>query len=96
MIVARIKPRLPSRRATFIPFPLARRRPLVTKLAGEMAAAGTAELAEKLLRSRAARFGRALRSRRVPEAAIKRELRALEVAVRTELWRVLFAPRSRR
>jgi hypothetical protein len=40
------------RRSTFIPFPLARRRLLVTKLAGEMAAARTAALAEKLLQGR--------------------------------------------
>lgn len=95
MIAARTKFRPLPRRAAFIPFPLARRRALVTKLAAEMAAARTAELAEKLLRSRIARLGRALRGQHVPEAVIGRELRALELAVRAELWRVLFAPRSR-
>src|SRR5262245_23560180 len=83
-------------RGTFIPFPLARRRPLVTKLAGEMAAARTAELAEKLLQGRSARLARALRRQRVPEDRVGHELRAFELAVRAELWRVLFAPRLRR
>ena len=95
MIAARIKRQLLARRATFIPFPLARRRALVTKLAAEMAAARTAELAEKLLQSRAARLGRGLRCRHVSPDAVRHELRALESAVRAELWRVLFAPRSR-
>jgi len=95
MIAARIKPRPLVRRATFIPFPLARRRALVAKLAAEMDAARTAELAEKFLQSRLARLGRALRSQHVPEAVISRELKALALAVLAELWRVLFAPRSR-
>ena len=96
MIAVRFKPRPRIERATFIFFPLARRRPLVTKLAREMAAARTAELAEKLLQGRAARLARALRSHHVAEALIAGELRAFELAVRAELWCVLFAPRSRR
>jgi Family of unknown function (DUF6074) len=95
VIAARTKSRPLPRRATFILFPLARRRELVTKLAAEMDAARTAELAEKLLQSRMARLGRALHSQHVSEAVIGRELRAMELAVRAELWRVLFAPRSR-
>ena len=95
MVAGRIKSRPLAQRATLIPFPLARRRPLVTKLAAEMAAARTAELAEKLLQSRRARLGRALRSRRASQDVIRHELRALECAVKAELWRVLFAPRPR-
>jgi hypothetical protein len=95
-IVERVPRTGASMPAEILSFPLARRRTLVTKLAAQMAAARTAELAEKLLHSRAARLGRALRrNHHVSEAAIRRELRALELAVRTELWRVLFAPRPR-
>jgi hypothetical protein len=75
-------------RAMFIPFPLARRRVLVLKLAAEMQAARTAELAEKALQGRAARLGRALRRKRIAEDVIRDELRALEIAVRAEVWRV--------
>jgi len=96
MIVARIKSRLPRSGATFVPFPLSRRRPLIAKLAREMAAVRTAELAERALQSRAARLARALRNQHFPEALIERELRAFEFAVRAELWHILFAPRSRR
>ncbi len=96
MIAARIRSHPATQRTALIPFPLARRRPLVTKAAGQMAAARTAELAEKLLQRRAARLARALRRQRVPDASIGRELRAFELAVRAELWRVLFAPRPRR
>jgi len=78
MIAARIKPRPLTQRATLIPFPLARRRTLVAKLALEMGAARTAELAEKLLQSRLARLGRALRSDHVPESTVTLELRGLE------------------
>jgi Family of unknown function (DUF6074) len=91
-----IKRRMLVGRSTFIPFPLSRRRPLVTKLATEMAVARTAELAEKLLQGRSARLARALRRQCVPEDMIGHELRAFELAVRAELWRVLFAPRQRR
>ena len=69
---------------------------LVAKLAREMAAARTAELAERALQSRVAQLARALRNQHFPEALIGRELRAFEFAVRAELWRILFAPRSRR
>ena len=95
MIAARIKRQPLACRATIIPFPLARRRALVTKLAAEMAAARTAEVAGKLLQCRLARLGRTLRTRHVPDAAVWRELRALELAVKAEPWRTLFAPRSR-
>jgi hypothetical protein len=74
-------------RAMFIPFPLARRRVLIRKLAAEMHAARTAELAEKVLQGRAARLGRALRRQRIPEHVINDELRALEFVVRAEVCR---------
>jgi hypothetical protein len=74
-------------RAEFIPFPLARRRPLVAKLAAQMVAASTSQAAENLLRGRLARLGRGLRRRRVSEQAICGEMRSLEAAVRLELWR---------
>jgi len=95
MIAARIKSRPLTQRATLIPFPLARRRALVARLALEMGAARTAESAEKLLQGRLARLGRALRSHHVPEATITLELRGLELAVKAKLWCTLLAPSSR-
>lgn len=82
----------PKPRASFIPFPLGRRRKLVNLLAGQMGAASTGEAAEKLFQGRAARLARGLRRKRVPEQVIERELRALEAAVRTALRCVVFDP----
>jgi hypothetical protein len=82
-------------KALFIPFPLSRRRRLVRALAAKMAAAATSPEAERCLQGRAARLRRGLCRKRVAEAVIDRELRALEAAVRTELWRLMFAPSPR-
>jgi hypothetical protein len=74
--------------ATVIPFP--RQRALFKQIAAKMAAAGTDEAAERLLQKQSACFGRALRARKVSDAAVARQVRSFEAAVRTELWRVVF------
>jgi len=96
MIVARIKSRLTQVRSDVRSLSAFTPAPANRKLAREMAAVRTAELAERALQSRAARLARALRNQHFPEALIERELRAFEFAVRAELWHILFAPRSRR
>jgi Family of unknown function (DUF6074) len=83
------RPKAKLRKAKFIPFPLARRRSLVAKLAGQMAAARTGDLAELVFRGRAAKLGRAMQRSGVGQDAIVTELCALEAAVRAELWSVV-------
>jgi Family of unknown function (DUF6074) len=81
--------RPPAAKAQFIPFPLARRRGLVLKLAEQMASARTGDLAELVLRGRAAKLSRALQRSGMGQDSIAAELSALETAVRAELWNVV-------
>ena len=85
--LARARARVP---APAFPFPLARQRPVVIKLARQMAAAATATVSENLLRVQLARFSRRLRRMRVPVHVLERDLKALESAVRLELWHLVF------
>jgi hypothetical protein len=64
-------------------------------LAVKMAAAATGDDAKRFFQGRAARLRRGLCRKRVAEPVIERELRALEAAVRTELWRLMFASSPR-
>jgi len=75
--------------AQIISFPLARRRGLVLKLAEQMASARTGDLAELVLRGRAAKLSRALQRSGIGQNLIAAELSALETAVRAELWNVV-------
>jgi hypothetical protein len=76
-------------RAQIITFPLAHRGTLVKQLAAKMAAAKSNETAERILQKRIAQLGRGLRTKKVTDVVITRQLRSLEAAVRTELWRVV-------
>jgi hypothetical protein len=91
-------PRIPATRAPVVrpahsaemesqllPFPLARRRPLVAKLIAEVEAASTMEAGENLLRGRLARLGRGLRRKHIPEEIVAGEIGGLEAAVHTAL-----------
>jgi hypothetical protein len=79
----------PAAKAQIIPFPLARRRGLVLKLAEQMASARTGCLAVLVLRGRAARLSRALQRSGMGHNSIAAEISALETAVRAELWNVV-------
>jgi Family of unknown function (DUF6074) len=79
------------KRAKIVPFPLARQRPLVVKLADRMAAELPAR-AEKVLRTELHRRIDALHRRGFSDAAVEREVRALESAIRAELWRIVLMP----
>jgi hypothetical protein len=83
-------------KALFIPFPLARRRKLVAAIASQMAAAPTDVAADRIFKWRAAQLGRGLCRKRVAERIIGCELRALEAAVRRQLWDITFATAPRR
>jgi hypothetical protein len=79
------------RRARIIRFPLARQRPLVAKLARQMAVQVPAR-AEKTLRAELQRRIDALHRQGLSDQAVEREIRALELAVRAELWRFVLLP----
>jgi hypothetical protein len=79
------------KRARIIRFPLARQWPLVSKLARQMAAQMPAR-AEKTLRSETQRRIDALHRQGLSDQAVEREVRALESAVRSELWRLVLLP----
>jgi type II secretory pathway predicted ATPase ExeA len=75
-----------------VPFPVARRRGFITKLAAQMVAR-PADAAETHLSQQLRRQAQVLQRKGIPDLLIWRELHALEAAVRTELWRrVLGAP----
>ena len=79
------------KRAKIIRFPLARQRPLVAKLAKQMAGQVPAR-AEKTLRTELQRRIDALHRQGVSDQAVEREVRALESAVRSDLWRLVLLP----
>jgi hypothetical protein len=76
-------------RARIIAFPLVHRRELKA-LATRMLSAGTDEAAERILQKRIAQLGRRFRAKKVSDAVVSRQLRSIEAAVRTQLWRVMF------
>jgi hypothetical protein len=77
--------------AIVLAFPLSRRRTLVAKLAAQMLARSPSE-AEKHLAFQLSRHRRTLRRRQLPDEIIDAQLRGLESAVRTDLWRAVMAP----
>jgi hypothetical protein len=81
------------RRARVIPFPLALQRPLVLKLATNMAAR-VPWRAEKLLNAELERLIDALHRQGVSDSAVEREVKAFESAIRAELWRIVLLPPS--
>jgi hypothetical protein len=80
-----------SRGAHLLAFPLASRRSLVERLAGQMLDRSPIE-AQKHLSFELSRHRRLLTRRRVTAAAINDQLRALEATVRREVWRQAMSP----
>jgi hypothetical protein len=76
-----------------IPFPVARRRGFITKLAAQMVARPV-DAAETHLSQQLRRQAQVLQRKGVPDLLIWRELRSLEAAVRAELWRRVLGPSS--
>jgi Family of unknown function (DUF6074) len=80
-----------ANRSRIVVFPLARQRPLIVRLANQIAARPMA-LAERYLQQQLRRQVDLLHRRKVPDRIVEREVRALELAVRAELWRLLLTP----
>jgi hypothetical protein len=78
-------------RGSVDPFPLARRRSLVLKLARHMAAKPPAA-AETYLQQQLGRQIDALHRKGIADQVVEREVRAMESAVRAELWRLVLTP----
>jgi hypothetical protein len=81
------------RRAKVIPFPLAQQRPLVVKLATQMAAR-IPWRAEKMLNIELERLIDALHRQGMSDSTVERQIKALEAAIRAELWRIVLLPPS--
>jgi hypothetical protein len=79
------------KREKVVAFPFARRHGVILRLAEQMAARGPA-VAENYLQQQLRRQIQALHRRQVPDLTVEREIRALESAVRTELWRLVLTP----
>lgn len=79
----------PSRLTKVVPFPVVRRRAFINRIVRQVIsrppAAGRTHLSGQLRRQ-----AEVLRRKGIPDLLIQRELRALNVAVRVELWRVVF------
>ncbi len=80
-----------KRPSQVLAFPLDRRCKLVRKLAEQVLARSPSE-AEKHLTFELQRHKRILSRRQLAEEIIERQLRALEGAVRAEIWHVVMAP----
>jgi hypothetical protein len=77
--------------ARIVPFPIIRRRRLVAGTAARMAST-TARTADKLLVATLNQQASAMARKGIPYEMIVRELRALEGAIRAELWRHILMP----
>jgi hypothetical protein len=83
--------------AAIVPFPAKARGAFIARLVAQVAARSPL-VGEKHLAHQLRVQGEALRRKGVPEPAVRREVAALEAAVRTELWRAVFgqpSPRGR-
>ena len=67
---------------------------VIAKIALAMKQKRTADAAENYLAAELRRYRRDLQAMGIPGEIIKRELRAMEPAVRGELWRLMFGPLS--
>ena len=67
---------------------------VIAKIAQAMMQKRTADAAENYLAAELRRYRRDLQAMGIPGEIIKRELRAMEPAVRGELWRLMFGPLS--
>jgi hypothetical protein len=81
----------PKTASLILPFPPARRLGLVRKLAAQMLARAP-NAAEAHLRQQLQYQYRVLRRKGIADDVARRELRALESAVRAELWRLVMMP----
>ena len=77
--------------AEIVPFPLTRRRAFISRHAARIADAAP-KTGEKLLAHQIRQQAAALARKGVAADIVERECRALEAAIRAELWRVVLQP----
>lgn len=77
--------------ATVVPFPVVRRRAFIGKTAARIAGASP-RAAEKLMVAALKRQRDVLARKGVAPELVEAEVRALEVAIRAAMWRVLLSP----
>jgi len=77
-----------------IPFPQVRRRRLIANTATRLANL-PARTAEKLLAAALRRQATSMSRKGVPADLVERECRALETAIRSEIWRAAPVPENR-
>ena len=77
--------------AEILPFPLTRRRAFIRRTAARIADAAP-KTGEKLLAHALRQQAAAMTRRGIPDGVVDRECRALECAIRAELWRVVLQP----
>lgn len=83
---------MPSPMADVIAFPQARRVHLVERTAARVAHARSKDQGERLLAAAVRKQRDALVRKRVPSGKVERECRALENAIRAEMWRLILTP----
>jgi len=80
--------------APVVPFPQVRRRRFITKTAERLASVAP-KTAEKLLATTLKQQAASMSRRGVPADLVERECRALQSAIRAELWRTVLVPDGR-
>jgi hypothetical protein len=78
--------------AKLIPFPIGRRRKLIQRVALAMKRKASNEAANDYLASQMTIQAKAMKRNGMELGVMRKQLHALEAAVRTELWRLIFGP----
>jgi Family of unknown function (DUF6074) len=88
-ITAGIKASAERQSAKLIPFPIGRRRNLIQRIALAMKRKPSNEAANQYLASQMTIQAKAMKRRGMDVGVMRKQLVALEAAVRTELWRLI-------
>jgi hypothetical protein len=89
------KPRSPSSQtAAVMQFPVLARRAFIARIAATMKRKRSDNAAENYLAAELRKYRRELEAAGIARSITKRELHAMEPAVRGELWRSMFGPLS--
>ena len=80
--------------ASIVRFPVLARRAFIAKIAAAMKRKRSDDAAEQYLADELRRYSRQLQKQGFPEAVVKREVCAMEPAVRGDLWRLMFGSLS--
>jgi uncharacterized protein DUF6074 len=86
---AQVKASVNRESAKLIPFPIGRRRKLVTRIALAMKRKSSNQAADDYLVAQMAIQAKAMKRKGMEHWVMRKQLCALEAAVRTELWRLI-------